>query len=585
MNETKQSPYIRLWNMGKQEHSKLILAIVLAVFGVTCSMTAYFSAAQIIIALLDDNRDFSFYTCWCLIALIGYAIHIVCYNLALAKSHQATFRIMANIRQKFMHKLAKLPMGTLLDMPSGQMKQIIVDQVESMERPLAHLLPEMTSNIMAPLLIFLYLFVIDWRMALVSLISLPIGIIIMGVVMKDYGKKYEGSVKVTQDMNNTIVEYINGIEVIKTFNQGKHSYQKYQNAVMDNASYFYHWMKSCQLPISAGKTIAPATLVAVLPIGLWLTMQGSLETSQFITIMILSLAIIEPLLMASSFIDGLARIGTIVTTLESLMKSEEQHHKKTVAVFTDRQQGLVMDHVSFSYHDGEEILHDISLQIRPDTMTALVGPSGSGKSTVTKLLAGFWDIQIGSIRLYGTELKDIPLEQLNDQIAYVSQDNYLFDETIRENIRMGKQQATDEEVEAAAKASGCDAFIKTLDQGYDTMAGGSGTHLSGGERQRIAIARAMLKDAPVVILDEATAYIDPENEAVIQHAVAQLVQGKNLIIIAHRLSTITGADQIILMNKGRIEAAGTHEQLLQDSQLYQNMWNAHIGIKDGDLHA
>ena len=580
MEEKKTSPYIRLWNMGKEEHGKLLLAIILAVIGVTSSMAAYYSAAKMIVALLNGNENFNFYLNWCLIAFLGYAIKAIFYAVALSCSHQATFSIMKNIRIEFMHKLAKLPMGTLLDIPSGQMKQIIVDQVEGIERPLAHLLPEMTSNILAPVLVIIYLFMINWKMALVSLISLPVGMIFSMLIMKDYAEKYEGSVKITQKMNNTIVEYINGIEVIKAFNQGQNSYQKYHQAVIDNASYFYHWMKSCQFPMAAYTVIAPSTLVTVLPVGLYMTMNGNLLVNDFITIMILSLGIVEPLLAASAFIDDLARVSTTVDTLDSILKSPEQNHKTSPVTIKNSE--IEIKNVSFSYHQGKEVLHDINLKIRPETMCAFVGPSGSGKSTITKLIAGFWDIEKGSIKLGGQELNDIPLTQLNDCIAYVSQDNYLFDQSIRENIRNGNVSASDEEVEAVAKAAGCDEFIRQLEDGYETNCGGAGTHLSGGERQRIALARAMLKDAPIVILDEATAYIDPENEAIIQKAVASLVKNKTLIIVAHRLSTIIEADQIVVVNDGKIEAVGTHQSLLKDCQLYQDMWRAHIGAKEGE---
>ena len=260
------------------------------------------------------------------------------------------------------------------------------------------------------------------------------------------------------------------------------------------------------------------------------------------------------------------------------MNAEELDHKDTPVNLADTSIGL--DHVSFSYDGENEVLHDVSLSIQPGTMTALVGPSGSGKSTVAKLIAGYWDVTSGSITLGGHELKEIPLSEIAAQISYVSQDNYLFNRSIRENIRMGRPDATDAEVEQAAKQSGCDTFIRKLDQGYDTVVGSAGSHLSGGERQRIAIARAMLKDAPVVILDEATAYIDPENEAVVQKAISALTVGKTLIVIAHRLSTIIGADNIVVVKDGTIHAQGTHDKLLETCPLYRDMWQAHIGAKD-----
>lgn len=576
----KQSPMLRLWELSEQFHGGLIRAVLSAFAGVLFGMLPYFAAAQIIIGLISQNTDSQFYILWCVTALIGFCLKSVLYSLALSMSHKATFSILKSIRERILQKLPRMPLGTVMDTSSGQMKQIIVDQVESMERPLAHLLPEMTSNLMVPLCILIYLFVLDWRMALLSLVSIPVGMAFMMAVMKNYGQQYEGSVKVTQAMNATIVEYIGGIEVIKAFNQGKNSYARYAKRIRANAAYFYNWMKSCQLPVSISRTLTPTTLITILPVGWLLYRSQSLSAETFITTIILSLGIAGPLIAAMDFVDSLAKVGTIVGEVDSILKGEEQiHGGRPVELKTT---DIHAEHVSFGYHEDKEILHDISLSIPAGTMTAFVGPSGSGKSTIAKLIGGFWDVKHGTISLGGSDLKDIPLSQLYGQIAFVSQDNYLFNETVRENIRMGRPDAGDQEVEEVAKAAGCDSFIRSLEKGYDTVVGGGGAHLSGGERQRIAIARAMLKNAPVVILDEATAYIDPENEAVIQQAVARLVKGRTVLVIAHRLSTITDADQIFVIKDGRIAGNGTHESLLKQNKLYQEMWNAHIGAKDGD---
>ena len=576
----KQSPMLRLWQLGASHHSGLVRAIVSASLGVLGGMLPYFAAAQIIIGLLSGRTGYGFYAAWCLVALAGFCLRALLYTLALSMSHKATFSILKEIRELILQKLPKMPLGTVMDTPSGEMKQVIVDQVESMERPLAHLLPEMTSNLLAPVCILLYLFFLDWRMALLSIVSIPVGMALMMGVMKNYGKQYEGSVKVTQAMNATIVEYIGGIEVIKAFNQGKNSYAKFAQRVRANAAYFYNWMKSCQLPISFSKAISPTTLITILPVGWLLYQSGSLSVETFITVIILSLGIAGPLLAAMDFVDSLAKVGTIVGEVDAILNGEEQIHATRPVSLPNRD--IAVERVSFGYHEDAEVLHDVSLSIPSGSMVAFVGPSGGGKSTIAKLIGGFWDVKKGRITLGGRDLRDIPLAQLYSKVAFVSQDNYLFDDTVRENIRMGRLDASDAEVEAVARAAGCDAFIRALENGYDTKVGGGGAHLSGGERQRIAIARAMLKNAPIVILDEATAYIDPENEAAVQRAVAKLVEGKTVIVIAHRLSTITDADRIFVIDGGRVTASGTHEQLLKDSELYREMWRAHIGAKDGD---
>ena len=576
----EQSPIARIWELGEQEHGKLITAVILAVIGVIGGMVPYFAAAKIIVLLLDRQQTLSAYTPWLLAALAGFLVRTVLYNSALSISHKATFGILKTIRQKLLEKLPKLPLGTVMDTSSGKYKEIIVDQVDSMETTLAHLFPEMTANIVGPVLTVIYLLILDWRLALLSLAVFPIAFIFMMMVMTNYSKDYEGAVQATNDMSSTMIEYINGIEVIKAFNQGKQSYSRLIDRVRANAQYYYDWMKRSQLGMSMAYAFFPAQMLTVLPFGWLFYCHGTLSVPTFITVIILSLGMAAPIVAAFNFVDTLAQVGTTVSQVDEILKAEEQNHGQSKVTFSNHD--IKVTNVSFGYHEDKEILHGVSLSIPQNSMTALVGPSGSGKSTLAKLIAGFWDMTDGSIAMGGHDLKDIPLTQLYDQIAFVSQDNYLFDDTVRENIRMGRMSASDAEVEAAAHAAGCDSFLSELEHGYDTVVGGGGAHLSGGERQRIAIARAMLKDAPIIVLDEATAYIDPENEAVIQKAVAKLVKNKTVIIIAHRLSTITNADNIVVIRDGQIAAQGKHSTLLEDCPLYRDMWQAHIGAKDGD---
>ena len=574
----KQNPLLRVWELGKSQHSGLICAVISAFLGVLGGMLPYFAAAQMIVNLLEGNRDMSLYFKWLCIGMAGYLVRTLLYTLALSISHKATFSVLKTIRQKILAKLPKLPLGTVTDMSSGKMKQLIVDQVDGMETTLAHLFPELTANIAGPILIIVYLFILDWRMALLSLVTLVVGLAVMSAGMKNYPVKWEGAVKAGKQMANAIVEYIGGIEVVKAFSQSAGSYKKYSDAVNYNANYYVDWMRENQKTMSAYNAILPSVLICVLPCGFAFWLSGSLELSTFLSIVIFSLGLIGPIIAAFTFTDDLAVLGTNVEEISQLLNAEELNHKETPIKLENT--GISLRSVSFSYDGTTEVLHDVNLAIHPGTMTALVGPSGSGKSTVAKLIAGYWDVTSGSITLGGHELKDMPLSEIADQISYVSQDNYLFNRSIRENIRMGRPSATDAEVEQAAKQSGCDAFIRKLDNGYDTVVGSAGSHLSGGERQRIAIARAMLKNAPVVILDEATAYIDPENEALVQKAISTLTVGKTLIVIAHRLSTIVGADNIVVVKDRTIHAQGTHEKLLETCPLYRDMWQAHIGAKD-----
>lgn len=561
--------------------SKYACSVVLAVLSVVSGMVPYFAVAKMVSAMIEhQDKDISFFVMWCAAAAIGYILKGVFNGISTSVSHTATYLTMKDIRQKLIAKLTCMPMGTILESPSGHYKDVIVDRVEGMEVPLAHLLPEMTANVMGPLLMLIYLITLDWRLALISLITIPVGMGVMSTTMKSYGENYGKSVEIGSRMTNAIVEYMGGIEVIKAFSQSKNSYEKYESAVKDNAAFFYNWMKSAQWAMSAYNAVTPSVLLTILPFGFLFYASGSLTASAFVTIIILSLGLLEPMIAAMNYTDNIARVGTVMGQINDILNSPEIERIEKIQNVPYNE--IKFKNVVFSYDNEKEALKNITLSIPAGKVTALVGPSGSGKSTVAKLIAGFWDVNEGEISIGGTNVRDISLETQAGMIAYVEQNNFLFDETVMENIRKGKTGASDEEVMNAAKAAGCDEFIRNLDNGYRTVVGSAGGHLSGGERQRIAIARAMLNDAPIVILDEATAYIDPENEAVIQKAIANLVRGKTVIVIAHRLSTITDADNIIVLKDGTVAAQGTHTALLENSELYRSMWQAHTGKKAGE---
>ncbi len=572
------SPFSILWKWAGKYHGGFYGAIITAVLGVAGTMFSYISVAQII-RILVEKKEWEACLPWVLGVAAGYLVKAICSTISTTLSHTATYHTLRDLRENMLKKLSRLPMGVILDTPSGQYKTTIVDRVEGMEPTLAHLIPEMTANLVVPIAIAVYIFTIDWRMGLASLVTTIVGMFAASGSGKTYAKRWEGAVKVGKDMANSIVEYVGGIQVVKAFSQSAGSYHKYSGAVNANAAYFTDWMRDSSKYMTVMQSFIPSILITILPVGGLLCKNGSLSPADFFTVVVLSLGFTGPFLAALSFVDELAIVGTNVKEICGILDAPELIRPEKKATLTSND--IVLKDVSFTYEEGKDMVLDhIDLEIGAGTVTALVGPSGSGKSTIAKLVAGFWDVSKGSILLGGTDIREIPLDQLNQQIAYVSQDNYLFDRSVRDNIRMGKLEATDEEVEAVAKVAGCDGFIRALDQGYDTVCGGGGGHLSGGEKQRISIARAMLKDAPIVILDEATASIDPENEALIQQAISKLTRGKTLIVIAHRLGTIADADQIVVIQNGRIAAKGRQEELLAGCPLYADMWQSYLGSRD-----
>lgn len=564
-----------------ERNSKMRISILLAVLGEMFGIVPFLMVALLADELYRGTATIQRVLFFSGIAAICQLIKMLLTWRSSLMSHKISFTILKNIREAITDRMAKVPMGVMLETPTGTFKNLIVDNVAKLEDSMAHFMPELPSNIAAPLCSILLIFILDWRMGLASLITIPLGILFFAAMMRGYGPRMENYMRSANDMNSSLVEYVSGIQVIKAFNRSASSYGKYSKSV----NYFHdstmEWWSQCWFWNAAARAVLPSTLLGTLPVGAWLYMEGTLSLPVFLISLVVPLGFVAPLMKVSEAMEQVSMIKGNLEQVTAFLKTPELVRPSEPVSLGERT--YQFEDVHFGYKETE-VLHGISFQTRPGTMTAIVGPSGSGKSTIAKLMAGFWDVTSGSVRFGGQDIRQIPFEQLMGEISYVAQDNFLFDKSIRENIRMGNPAATDEEVEDAAKAANCHDFIMQLEQGYDTLAGDAEDRLSGGERQRITIARAMLKPSSVVILDEATAYADPENEALIQQAISKLVAGKTLIVVAHRLNTIRNADQILVVANGNIAGRGTQEELLRECPIYQKMWQDYAGtIEEADL--
>ena len=564
-----------------ERNSKMRISILLAVLGEMFGIVPFLMVALLADELYRGTTTIQRVLFFSGIAAICQLIKMLLTWRSSLMSHKISFTILKNIREAITDRMAKVPMGVMLETPTGTFKNLIVDNVAKLEDSMAHFMPELPSNIAAPLCSILLIFILDWRMGLASLITIPLGILFFAAMMRGYGPRMENYMRSANDMNSSLVEYVSGIQVIKAFNRSASSYGKYSKSV----NYFHdstmEWWSQCWFWNAAARAVLPSTLLGTLPVGAWLYMEGTLSLPVFLISLVVPLGFVAPLMKVSEAMEQVSMIKGNLEQVTAFLKTPELVRPSEPVSLGERT--YQFEDVHFGYKETE-ILHGISFQTKPGTMTAIVGPSGSGKSTIAKLMAGFWDVTSGSVRFGGQDIRQIHFEQLMGEISYVAQDNFLFDKSIRENIRMGNPSATNAEVEAVAKAANCHDFIMQLEQGYDTLAGDAGDRLSGGERQRITIARAMLKPSSVVILDEATAYADPENEALIQQAISKLVAGKTLIVVAHRLNTIRNADQILVVANGNIAGRGTQEELLRECPIYQKMWQDYAGtIEESDL--
>ena len=440
------------------------------------------------------------------------------------------------------------------------------------------MIPEGSGHLVLPAVSLIALFFLDFRVALGSLLSLPIGFAFMLITFVISGKSMEKYMESNVRLNSVIVEYIEGIEVIRAFGKAGSSYKKYADTVLEYKDFVIDWMRNTWVTMKLAFAFMPATLLGVVPVSLYLVSRGSLSVSEMTLAVMLAMSMVVSFAKLEIFANSIRQMKYTVDQTETFLNMTRLSEPESEAILEGRDVHLQNVRFSYSAKSGE-ILHGIDLTLPEGSYTALVGPSGGGKSTLARLIARFWDVCDGSIEIGGVNIRNMPIAQLSELVSFVTQDNFLFQASIKENIRIGNPLATDEEVIAAAKKACCDEFISKLPDGYDTSAGEAGKRLSGGEKQRIAIARIMLKNAPIVILDEATAFTDPESEQFIQQSISELTKGKTLLVIAHRLSTVKDADKIAVLNGGRVEVVGTHEELLEASTLYKKMWSAHIGAK------
>ena len=558
---------------------KMAASVVLAILSVAGGFVPYLGVYQIIRLFLERQADWDGILFWCGVCLAGYAVKVAGYALSTMLAHVSAYTILEGLRLQAADRLMGAPLGEVESRPIGAMKSTIVDRIEDIEPPLAHMIPELSSNILLPLVVVAAMFSIDWRMGLALLATIPFALIPMAFGLRTYNKNYAAYMEANAHVNSIIVEYVEGIQVVKAFSQGEQSYQKFAQAVSSFKAFTMDWYRCTWASMNLCLSILPTTLLGTLPIGIYLYQAGVLDPAQVTLCLMMALGIVTPLMSATAFINSIKSMQFAVKDTRELLDLPQLSQAEQDAPLNDCD--IQLHDVSFSYggSDGKEVLHHLDLTIPQGKFTALVGPSGGGKSTIARLAARFWDVTGGSITLGGRDIRELPLKQLSREISFVTQDNFLFDCSLKENIRLGKPGASDEEVFAAARAAQCEEFIGRLEHGWDTAAGDAGKQLSGGERQRIAIARAILKDAPIVILDEATAFTDPENEDKIQRSIMALSKGKTLLVIAHRLSTIQNADQIVVLEKGQIVDRGTQRELLSRCPLYQALWAAHVGAQ------
>ena len=559
-----------LLKLSGQHKIKLIVSAMFSIISTTLSAIPYLLVYSIILEIFNREISYNKIKSLVFIAILFIILGVVARILSGIFSHISAFNILYKIRIDLIEHMSKLNMGFFKKNMTGKLKKIINEDVEKLENFIAHQIPDLSSAFATPLIFLGIMFYFNWQLSLVLFIPIILGILAQSGMFKNYMGKVDHFYKLVAKLNSTIMEYINAMNVMKAFNLTAKSFKDYRDNTQEYADY---WIELTELAVpyySAFLCLVDTGLLFIIPIGGIMLLNGKITISVYILF----------LLMSTIFLNSLRTLFELSESLSFLLKGME----KIIEIFNEKEQksgdisfpehfseSLKYENVTFAYNKAK-VINNFTLTIRAGTTTALVGPSGSGKTTIGLLAGRFWDIDEGKITIDGTDIKDISYESLMDNISFVFQDTFMLHDTIYENIIMGKNY-TREEVENAAKKAQIHDFIMSLPDRYETKIGEGGVKLSGGEKQRISIARAIIKNTPIVILDEVTSYSDIENEAKIQSALKTLLKGKTALIIAHRLYTIKNADNIVFMKKGQITEQGTHEELLRNKGDYWHLWS------------
>lgn len=562
----------------KGHKSKIFAAVFIAIVGVGFGVIPYFSVAAIINNLVAKNANLNNYYPYIFAVFLGFLASILFHEISTIISHNLAYRIIEDKRKLLADKLSKISMGEVERKSSGQWSQFMVETLDKMEKPIAHVIPEVIANIFIPIVLIITIFIMDWRIGIANLLTIPLGLLFSMLMMRGYEEKSKRYQEAAKAMNTTMVEYVNGIKVIKAFNKSASSFGKFRKTVEENKNAMLDWYLSVCFSMTATMETIPSTMVFVLPASLYFFMKGSVEVGTLIMCILLSYASYKPLIKAMSHMETIANIKVVFEEIKKIM--EIPNLKRGEEVRDIKSYDVEFKDVTFAYEESKNVLNNISFRANENELTAIVGNSGSGKSTITKLIAGFWNVSNGEILIGKTNLNELPLKQNMELVSYVSQENFLFNKTILENLKMAKEDASMDEIKEACEKASCYNFIKGLPNGYETIVGKGGANLSGGEKQRIAIARCFLKNSPIVLLDEATAYSDPDNESVIQQSIDKLIKDKTVIMVAHRLSTIVNANKIIVVDNGEVIEEGTHKQLLELNGRYKKMWDVYTESKE-----
>ncbi|HFZ7256618.1 TPA: ABC transporter ATP-binding protein [Streptococcus agalactiae] len=562
----------------KGHKSKIFAAVFIAIIGVGFGVIPYFSVAAIINNLVAKNANLNNYYPYIFAVFLGFLASILFHEISTIISHNLAYRIIEDKRKLLADKLSKISMGEVERKSSGQWSQFMVETLDKMEKPIAHVIPEVIANIFIPIVLIITIFIMDWRIGIANLLTIPLGLLFSMLMMRGYEEKSKRYQEAAKAMNTTMVEYVNGIKVIKAFNKSASSFGKFRKTVEENKNAMLDWYLSVCFSMTATMETIPSTMVFVLPASLYFFMKGSVEVGTLITCILLSYASYKPLIKAMSHMETIANIKVVFEEIKKIM--EIPNLKRGEEVRDIKSYDVEFKDVTFAYEESKNVLNNISFKANENELAAIVGNSGSGKSTITKLIAGFWNVSNGEILIGKTNLNELPLKQNMELVSYVSQENFLFNKTILENLKMAKEDASMDEIKEACEKASCYNFIKSLPNGYETIVGKGGANLSGGEKQRIAIARCFLKNSPIVLLDEATAYSDPDNESVIQQSIDKLIKDKTVIMVAHRLSTIVNANKIIVVDNGEVIEEGTHKQLLELNGRYKKMWDVYTESKE-----